>query len=87
VHFVGVLKIGLRYGNALKGNLQYNPSEGVINKSSDAEFKESCAERGREFDGCCYVNMHKWCTGKVTESEVCKHGYMAKMRHFSNCYI
>jgi len=83
VHFVGVFQIWLRYRNAWKGNLQYNPSEGVINKSSGAEYKESCAERRREFDGCCYVNMHKWCTGKVTGSEVCKHGYMAKLQHIS----
>jgi hypothetical protein len=57
------------------------------NKPSGAERKESSAEMRHEFDGCYYDNLHKWCTRKATENEACKHGDMAKLRHFSNCYI
>ena len=44
MQFVGVLKV-LIYEHAWEGNLQDNPPEGVINKHSGAEYKESRAER------------------------------------------
>ena len=87
MQFVGVLKVWLIYEHAWKGNLQDNPPEGVINKPSGAEYKESRAERRHELDGCYYVNLHKWCTHKATENGACEHGGMAKLQQFSKCYV
>jgi hypothetical protein len=70
----------LLHENAWKGKLQDNLSECVTNKPSGAERKENSAERRREFDGCYYVHLHKWCTRKATENEACKHGDMAKLQ-------
>ena len=88
MRFVGVLKIWLLHENGCKGKLQDSPSvRRCCNKPSGAERKESSVERRREFDGCYNVNVHKWCTRKATENEACKHGDMAKLQHFSNCYV
>ena len=67
--------------------MERKASEGAINKPSGAERKGSRAERGNEFDGFYYVNMHKWCAHKATENEACEHGDMANLQHFSSCYI
>jgi len=87
VQFVGVLKVWLIYENVWKGNFKNNPPQDVINKSSVAEYKECRSERRHELDGCYYVNLHKWCTRKVTENGACEHGDMVNLQHFSNCYI
>ena len=79
MYAVGVLNVWLRHKNAWKGNLQANPSEVVINIPLDVEYRDSRAERQHEFDVCCYVNMHKWCTHKVTRNWACIHGDMAKL--------
>ena len=85
MYFVGVLKVWLRHENGWKGNLQANPSEVAINIPLDVEYRDNRAERQHEFDVCFYVNMHKWCTHKVTGNWARKHGDMAKLEHISYC--
>jgi hypothetical protein len=85
VYSIGVLKEWQRHKNAWKGNLQANPSEVALNIPFDVEYRDSRTERQHEFHVCCYVNMHKWCTHKVTGNWACKHGEIAKLEHISYC--